>query len=91
MRFNAEPKRRKNMFGAKKVVPAELYAGAVKRELPVSERWRFLPVKTALAIRNYHVQVKVEGHNLPFLFSAEGFKPAWDWHPYLPQDRKSVV
>lgn len=91
MRFNAEPKRRKNMFGSKKVVPAELYAGAQKRELPASERWRFLPVKTALAIRNYHVQVKVEGHNLPFLFSAEGFKPAWDWHPYLPHGWRLFV
>jgi len=84
MRFNSEPKRRKNLFGSKKVVPAELYATAVKRELPASERWRFLPLKTSLAVRNYHVQCKVPGHEIPFLFSAEGFAPSWDWHPYLP-------
>lgn len=83
-RFNNEAKRRRNLFGAKKVVPAELYATAVKRELPAAERWRFLPVKVATTIRNYHVQVKVKDHDLPFLFTAEGFKPAWDWHGYLP-------
>ena len=84
MRFNHEPKRRRHLFGSRKVVPAELYATAVRRELPASERWRFLPVKVATTIRNYHVQVKVEEHEIPFLFSAEGFSPTWDWHKYLP-------
>lgn len=83
-RFNSEPKRRKNLFGSKKVVPAELYATAVRRELPASERWRFLPVKVATTIRNYHIQVKVKDHELPFIFTAEGFAPKWDWHGYLP-------
>lgn len=83
-RFNNEAKRRKNLFGSRKVVPAELYATAVKRELPASERWRFLPVKTAMTVRNYMVQCKVKDHDLPFLFTAEGFAPQWDWHKYLP-------
>ncbi|WP_395737444.1 hypothetical protein [Prosthecobacter sp.] len=83
-RFNNEAKRRKNLFGSKKVVPAELYATAVRRELPASERWRFLPVKVATTIRNYHLQMKVKDHELPFLFTAEGFAPQWDWHAYLP-------
>ena len=83
-RFNHEAKRRKNLFGSKKVVPAELYATAVKRELPAAERWRFLPVKVAATVRNYHIQVKVKDHDLPFLFTAEGFRPLWDWHGYLP-------
>lgn len=83
-RFNHQAKRRRHLFGSKKVVPAELYAGAVKRELPAAERWRFLPVKVAATVRNYHVQVKVKDYDLPFLFTAEGFRPLWDWHGYLP-------
>lgn len=90
-RFNNEAKRRKNLFGSKKVVPAELYATAVKRDLLASERWRFLPVKVAATIRNYHVQVKVKDHDLPFLFTAEGFAPKWDWHGYLPHGWRLFV
>lgn len=84
VRFNNEAKRRRNLFGSKKVVPAELYATAVRRELPASERWRFLPVKVATTIRNYHLQMKVKDHELPFLFTAEGFTPQWDGPAYLP-------
>jgi transposase len=83
-RFNGEAKRRRHLFGSKKVVPAELYADAVKRPLAAADRWRFLPVKVAATVRNYHIQVKVKEHELPFIFTAEGFAPAWDWHGYLP-------
>ncbi len=83
-RFNSEAKRRRNLFGSKKVVPAELYATAVRRDLPAADRWRFLPVKVATTVRNAHLQMKVKDHELPFLFTAEGFQPQWDWHAYLP-------
>ncbi len=56
----------------------------MKRELPASERWRFLPVKVATTVRNAHVVVKAKDHDIPFQFTAEGFKPAWDWQAWLP-------
>lgn len=90
-RYNHQAKRRKNLFGPRKVVPAELYATAIKRELPASERWRFLPVKVGATMKNAHVQVKVKDHDLPFLFSAEGFQPTWDWHKYLPHGWRLFV
>jgi len=82
--FNDEAKRRAYLYGPRKVVPSELYAEAVKRELPASERWRFLPVKVAVTVRNMHIAVKVPRHDIPFQFSAEGFKPQWDSQPWLP-------
>ncbi len=82
--FNAMAKRRRFMFGARKVVPAELYATAVKRELPASERWRFLPVKVTTTVRNAHVVIKAKEHDIPFQFTAEGFTPQWDWQAWLP-------
>jgi len=82
--FNQMAKRRRFMFGSKKVIPAELYASAVKRELPASERWRFLPVKVTTTVRNAHVVIKVKDHDIPFQFTAEGFKPLWDWQAWLP-------
>lgn len=83
-RFNNEAKRRRHLFGHRKVVPSELYATAVRRDLPANDRWRFLPMKVATTVRNAHIQVSVKDHQLPFLFTAEGFTPAWDWHAYLP-------
>ena len=82
--FNQMAKRRRFMFGSKKVIPAELYASAVKRELPASERWRFLPVKVTTTVRNAHVVIKAKDHDIPFQFTAEGFKPLWDWQAWLP-------
>jgi len=83
-RFNHEAKRRVNLFGAKKVVPAELFATAVRRELSAADRWRFLPVKTAVTVRHAHIQLRAKDYDLPFLFTAEGFTPAWDWNAWLP-------
>jgi len=83
-RFNCEAKRRANLFGSKKVVPAELFATAARRELPAEARWRFLPVKAAVTVRNAHIQLRARGYDLPFLFTAEGFTPAWDWNAWLP-------
>lgn len=82
--FNSEAKRRKFMHGTKKVVPAELYAQAVKRVLPSSERWRFLPVKVGTTAKNMHITVKVPRFEIPFQFSTEGFVPTWDWNAWLP-------
>lgn len=83
-RFNAEPKRRRSHGGCK-VVPAELWSQAQTRPLPASERWRFLPVKKALTVKNAHVSCRLDQHKgREFWFSAEGFAPAWDWQPYLP-------
>jgi len=90
-RFNHEAKRRRHVWGPKKLVPAEVYATAVKRPLPATERWRCLPVKVTTTIRNAHVQVKVPKHEFPFLFSAEGFTPQWDWHNYLPHGWRLFV
>lgn len=83
-RFNSEAKRRPNLFGSKKVVPAELFATATRRELPASDRWRFLPCKAAVTVRNAHIQLRARGYDLPFLFTAEGFVPQWDWNAWLP-------
>lgn len=83
-RFNSEAKRRPNLFGSKKVVPAELFATAVRRDLPAEHRWRFLPVKAAVTVRNAHIQLRARGYDLPFLFTAEGFAPQWDWNAWLP-------
>ncbi len=83
-RFNSEAKRRPNLFGATKVVPAELYASAVRRELPAEHRWRFLPCKAAVTVRQAHLQLRARGYDLPFLFTAEGFAPQWDWNAWLP-------
>ena len=82
--FNGEAKRRAYLYGPKKVVPAELYATAQKRELPANERWRFLPVKVACTVKNMHIAVKVNRYDIPFQFSAEGFRPQWDSQPWLP-------
>jgi hypothetical protein len=83
-RFNHEAKRRPHLFGAKKVVPAELFSSAVRRDLPAEHRWRFLPVKAAVTVRNAHVSLRAKGYELPFLFTAEGFAPQWDWNAWLP-------
>lgn len=83
-RFNHEAKRRVHLFGSKKVVPAELFSTATRQELPAVHRWRFLPVKDALTVRNAHIRISAKGYNIPFLFSAEGFTPQWDWNAWLP-------
>jgi hypothetical protein len=83
-RFNSEPKKRLHFFGRKKVVPAELYAEAVRRELPAADRFRFMPCKAAVTVRRSHIQLRAKGIELPLLFSAEGFAPQWDWHAWLP-------
>lgn len=90
-RFNAEAKRRRHLFGAKKVVPNELFATAVRRDLAAADRWRFLPVKVAHTIRNQTVSIKVPGHDIPFVFTGEGFKPTWDYLPYLPHGWRLFV
>lgn len=83
-RFNSEAKRRRSHGGAR-VVPAELWAQAQTRPVTEEVRWRFLPVKKALTVRNAHLCCRLEQHKgREFWFTAEGFKPAWDWHAYLP-------
>lgn len=83
-RFNNEAKRRR-MHGGARIVPAELWAQAKTRPVTDDIRWRFLPVKKALAVRNAHISCKLDQHKgREFLFTAEGFKPQWDWQPYLP-------
>lgn len=82
--FNTEAKRRAFLYGPRKVVPEELYAQAVKRELPASERWRFLPVKVGVTVKNMHITIKVPRHDIPFQFTTEGFVPQWDSQPWLP-------
>lgn len=83
-RFNHEAKQR-TMHGKRLLVPAELFREAVKRELPADERWRFLPVKRTATVRNAHLTFTVSQHEQRvFLFSVEGFKPAWNGDAYLP-------
>jgi hypothetical protein len=83
-RFNSEAKRRR-MHGGARIVPAELWKQAQTRQLTAENRWRFLPVKKALTVRNAHVSCRLEQHKgREFWFTAEGFAPEWDWHAYLP-------
>jgi hypothetical protein len=83
-RFNAEAKRRR-AHGGSRIVPAELWQSAQTRPLAAADRWRFLPVKKALTVRNAHISCKLEQHKgREFWFTAEGFQPQWDWQPYLP-------
>lgn len=83
-RFNSEAKRRRSHGGAR-IVPAELWAQARTRPVTDDIRWRFLPVKKPLTVKNAHISCRLEQHKgREFWFTAEGFAPAWDWHPYLP-------
>lgn len=83
-RFNSEAKRRRT-HGSDRIIPAELWAQAKTRPVTDDIRWRFLPVKKPLTVRNAHISCKLEQHKgREFWFSAEGFKPLWDWHGYLP-------
>ncbi len=83
-RFNHELKRRKNYWGFRKQVPAEVYATAIKRELSEADRWRFLPVKKTCTMSGANLNLKVKDYDLPFQFTAEGFEPTWDYRPYIP-------
>lgn len=83
-RFNAEPKRRR-MHGGARIVPAELWKQAQTRPVTQDVRWRFLPVKKPLTVRNAHISCRLPQHpGREFWFTAEGFSPEWDWHGYLP-------
>lgn len=83
-RFNSEAKRRRS-HGGRRIVPAELWAQAQTRPVTADVRWRFLPVKKPLTVRNAHISCKLEQHKgREFWFTAEGFTPTWDWHAYLP-------
>lgn len=72
--FNGRPKRRR-AFGRKLVVPADLYAGAVRRECPENQLWRFSPVKKTATVRKGHIEVNVPHYPLPFRFRVNGEVP----------------
>jgi len=58
--YNNQAKTRQ-AFGARQVVPAELFAERPpRRVLPATERWRFLPVKKLATVRQGAVTVAVE-------------------------------
>jgi hypothetical protein len=62
-KYNRTPKQRR-AFGGKMVVPEELFLDAAgrpptKRELPASERWRFLPVKRFATVRKSAIQMEL--------------------------------
>jgi hypothetical protein len=83
-KFNSEAKCRK-IHGRQRIVPAELWAQAQTRPVTDDIRWRFLPVKKALTVKNAHIFCRLEQHKgREFMFTAEGFQPTWDWHAYLP-------
>ena len=83
-RFNNEAKRRR-MHGGARIVPAELWRQAQTRPVTDEVRWRFLPVKKPLTVKNAHISCRLPQHpGREFWFTAEGFQPQWDWHGYLP-------
>lgn len=82
---NNQVKFRAHLFGKRGVVPAELYAEAVKRPLPSDERWRFLPCKGHKTLTGQTLSIEAKGHDLPFVFAAEGHAPGWDAKPWIPQ------
>lgn len=82
---NHQVKFRSHLFGKRGVVPAELYAEAVKRALPASDRWRFLPCKGHKTLANQTLSIEAKGHDFPFVFAAEGHHPGWDASPWIPK------
>ncbi len=70
-RFNLRPKERR-AFGRDLVVPADLYAEAIRRDLPASEQWRFCPVKKEATVRGGHVETVTDHYPLPFRFRVNG-------------------
>lgn len=69
--FNARPKKRQ-AFGNRTFSPDELWAGHVKRPVPVNERWRFLPVKVPARVRRGVVEVQVRHYGQSFRFRVNG-------------------
>ncbi|MEM9282104.1 MAG: hypothetical protein AAGA96_09775 [Verrucomicrobiota bacterium] len=70
--FDQRPKSRR-AFGRDMVVPAELFAERpAHRELPESERWRFMPVKLLRTVMRGQIQVTVPHYKRPFCFVVNG-------------------
>lgn len=92
--FNLEPKKRR-AFGRDLVVPADLFHGAPRREVPASELWRFCPIKATASVRRGHIEKAVKHYPIPFRFTVNGcgcdtyiphgFKVLIAFHPGHPE------
>jgi transposase len=80
-RFNARPKVRR-AFGKQPVVPNDLFAGATKRECPVDELWRFLPIKDSATVRGGAIEKSIDHYPFPFRFRVNGVSDLYLEHGY---------
>ncbi len=90
---NLRPKQRES-FGSKKVVPADLYRTAVRRDCSNEELWRFCPVKREATVRRGFLTMPVPHYPLPFrfrvngisdLYLEEGYRVLVAFHPGHPE------
>ena len=69
--FNTRPKKRR-AHGREMVVPMDQFQGAIRRECPASELWRFLPVKRKATVRQGAIEMMVDHYPMPFRFRVNG-------------------
>lgn len=71
--FNHRPKNRR-AHGKGLVVPADLYAGAERRDCPADQLWRFCPEKRLATVRQGHIECSVRHYPLNFRFRVNGVR-----------------
>jgi hypothetical protein len=71
--FHLRPKERAGApFLGQAIPPHDLFQDHKKREVPASEAWRFLPVKTTAIMRGGHVELRADHYDRIFRFLVHG-------------------
>lgn len=93
--FNTRPKKRR-AHGRDLVVPADQFRGAMRRDCPEGELWRFCPVKRRATVRQGAIEMMVAHYPMPFrfqvngitdgLFLEHGYQVLVAFHPGRPEE-----
>jgi hypothetical protein len=88
----------RRMFGGRMLAPNDLLREAPpRRELPASERWRFLPRKQLAVVQRGLISATVEGQRMTWEAAADGIhldhghRVVIAWHPQRPELGCTVV
>ncbi|MES2707145.1 MAG: hypothetical protein V4726_11145 [Verrucomicrobiota bacterium] len=87
-------------LGGRMLVPEEMWAERRTVPLPAGERWRFLPVKRALTLRNHAVRASVKHWPMGFQFQVNdmpgvrlmenGYRLLVAFHPGRPDEGAAI-